>query len=249
MLEVVQLRLGHEKHIQNCIQYTSGTARYKGDSIARAHMAGGSVQQSDAIVYGLREQIVKQIRKDIFAGRLGVGKRLSEVDLASRFKVSRTPIREALQQLVQEGVLDAQPNYGVRVAAEACDSMNELVISIRRMIETFALRLCFDDLNEEDFRQWEDILGRLAEACRKRDYREIAELDIEFHRAVVHRAGIPVLDTIWTSIIARIRTHFRETQLNYSDPMDIHAEHAAILEAFRASNRDAATKLLEENIA
>lgn len=212
-------------------------------------MAGGNVQQSDTLVYGLREQIVKQIRNDVLAGRLDAGKRLSEADLASRFKVSRTPIREALQQLVQEGVLDAQPNCGVRVAAEACDSMNELVISIRGMIEIFALRSCFDDLNEEDFRQWEDILGRLAEACRKRDYQEIAELDIEFHRAVVHRAGIPVLDAMWTSIVARIRTHFRETQLNYSNPMDVHAEHVAILEAFRAGNRDAATKLLDENIA
>lgn len=212
-------------------------------------MAGGNVQQSDTLVYGLREQIVKQIRNDVFAGRLGAGKRLSEADLASRFKVSRTPIREALQQLVQEGVLDAQPNCGVRVAAEACDSMNELVISIRRMVETFALHSCFDDLNEEDFRQWEKVLGRLAEACRKRDYQEIAELDIELHRAVVRRAGIPVLDAIWTSIVARIRTHFRETQLNYSDPMDVHAEHAAILEAFRTGNRDAAAKLLDENIA
>ena len=212
-------------------------------------MAEGSVQQSNQLVLGLREQIVEQIRKDVFAGKLSVGERISENSLVSRFKVSRTPIREALHQLVQEGVLDAKPNHGVRVADEACDSMNELVISIRRMIETFALRSCYDELNEQDFRGWERILVRLEEACRERNYLEIAGLDIEFHRAIILRAGIPVLEAIWTSIVVRMRSHFRATQLNYSDPMDVYAEHAAMLEVFRAGDRDLAVKILEENIA
>ncbi len=212
-------------------------------------MAGVNNHKSSTLVYGLREQIAAHIRRDVFAGRLAVGKRLSETNLANQFKVSRTPIREALQQLVQEGFLDAKPNCGVRVAAEACDSMNELVIAIRAMIETFALRSCFDDLDENDFREWEDILRRLAEACRKRDYEEIAELDIEFHRAIIHRAGVPVLNAIWTSIVARMRSHFRETQLGYANAMEVHDEHAALLDAFRSGNRDAALKMLEENIA
>lgn len=211
-------------------------------------MANGSVQQSNQLVYGLREQIVKQIRKDVFSGKLSVGERLSEISLGARFNVSRTPVREALQQLVQEGILESKPNHGVRVAAEACDSVSELVISIRRMIETFALRSCFDSLNEENFRQWEEILDRLAEACWKRDYQEIASLDIEFHRAIIHRAGISALDTIWKSNVSRMRTHFRATQLNYFDPMDVYAEHVAILEAFRVGSLDVAVTLLEENI-
>ena len=122
-------------------------------------------------------------------------------------------------------------------------------LSIRCKIETFALRSCFDGLNEEDFRQYEKILDRLAKACRKRNYSEIAELDIDFHRAIIRRAGIPVLNAIWTSIVARTRSHFRETQLNYSNPMDVHAEHTAILQAFRKGTLDVAVKMLEENIA
>ena len=212
-------------------------------------MPSGNVQQSDKLIYGLREQIIEQIRKDVFAGKFSVGERLSESSMVSRFKVSRTPIREALHQLVQEGVLEAKPNHGVRVASEACDAMNELVVSIRRMIETFALRSCYDELNEEDFRQWEEILDRLADACRERDYAEIAGLDIEFHRAIILRAGIPVLETIWMLIVARMRSHFRATQLNYSNAMDIHAEHAHVLEVFRGGDSDAALKVLEENIA
>lgn len=212
-------------------------------------MAGGNNHKSSALVYGLREQIAAHIRRDVFAGRLAVGKRLSETSLANQFNVSRTPIREALQQLVQEGFLDAKPNCGVRVAAEACDSMNELVISIRAMIETFALKSCFDDLGEDDFRTWEQLINRMADACRRRDYEEIAELDIEFHRSIIHRAGIPVLNAIWTTIVARMRSHFRETQLGYADPLEVYEEHAAILQVFRAGNRDAAVKILEENIA
>ena len=51
------------------------------------------------LICGLRGQIITQLRKDIYAGRLVAGEKLSEVSLAERFNVSRTPIREALHQL------------------------------------------------------------------------------------------------------------------------------------------------------
>ena len=200
------------------------------------------------LICGLRGQIVNQLRKDIYAGRLAFGERLSEVSLAERFKVSRTPIREALHQLTQEGLLVSRPNHGVRVAAEFSDEIQELIISIRRMIETFALESCFDDLTEEDFLQWDEIVGRMAESCEKHDYPAIVELDIEFHRAIILRAGSPDLEVMWNMIAARVRSHFRDTQKRYPEPMDIHAEHAEILEVFRGGDVKAAVDILGANI-
>jgi len=201
------------------------------------------------LVRGLREQIATRLRADILAGRLAEGTPLHEVELARQFGVSRGPIRESLQQLVHEGLLVAERNRGARVAPPAPDSIHELVVPIRRTIETFALRLFFDRINDEDLAAWDEILGRLKVACRRKDYAAIAEQDIALHRSFLERAGQPDLMAIWSVLVARVRHHFRETQLAYDNPMEIYAEHRALIDTFRQNDLEAAIKKLEENIA
>jgi len=203
---------------------------------------------SGALIRGLREQIVARLRSEILSGRLGEGTPLREMELARRFGVSRGPIREALQELVHEGLLVAEPHRGVRVAARAPDFIRDLVVPIRRTVETFALRLFFDQITEEDFRRWEEILERLRDACQKQDYPAIAELDIALHRSIVERAGQPDLLALWSVLLARIHHHFRQTQQNYADPMDIYREHRALIDTFRRGNVDEAADALADNI-
>lgn len=201
------------------------------------------------ISYGLREQIVEQLRNEVISGRLAVGERLSEASLVNRFKVSRTPIREALQQLTYEGLLDAKPNCGVKVASEPSNALRELIIPVRRTIETFALQTFFGSINESDFLQWEEILHRMKIACQRRDYLAIAEQDLAFHRSIIRRAGMPELEGLWAVIVSRVRTHFRETQRDYADPLDVYEEHAKIIDTFRGGDREAAIKVLGDNIS
>ena len=200
------------------------------------------------LIRGLREQIVERLRDDILAGRLSEGTPLREAELSAQFGVSRGPIREALQELTYEGILVAERNRGVRVAPAAPDSIGELVVPIRRTIETYALRLFFDTIDERDFVVWEGILGRLQAACARRDFPAIAEQDIALHRSFLNRADQPDLLAIWSVIVARVRRHFRRNHLTYQDTMDIYAEHRALIDTFRQGDLDAAVKALEENI-
>jgi len=201
------------------------------------------------LIKGLREQIVEQLRDDILAGRLPEGTALREIELSEQFGVSRGPIREALQQLTHEGVVVAQRNRGVHVAPLAPEEIRELVTPIRRTIETYALRLFFDDINDDDFDIWNQILNRLELACRRRDYAAIAEQDIALHRSFLQRAGQPDLMAIWSVLVARVRHHFRETHLSYDDAMEIHAEHRALIACFCHGDVEVAVTELEENIA
>src|SRR5262249_45043307 len=205
---------------------------------------------NDVLIRGVREQIVNRLRDDILSGRLAEGERLSEIRLARRFGVSRGPVRQALVQLALEGLVVARPNCGVRVAPSAPDSVRELVLPIRRTLETYALRLVYDDLGADDFRTWEDILDRMKLACRQRDEAAAVEQDIAFHRFLLERAGQPDLLAVWSTIVARIRHHFRRVhrQAPRGRPIDVYADHRALVEAFRGGDREAAVRALEAHI-
>lgn len=198
---------------------------------------------------GHREAIAEHLRDDILSGRFLEGAHLSEVSLAERFGTSRGPIREALQQLTHEGLLLGKRNCGVTVAPAAPKAIRELVVPLRRTIEVYALRLFFDDIDEDDFRLWDDLLRRLKIACRKRDFAATAEIDIAFHRSLLVRAAQPDLLMLWQTIVGRIRTHFRKSHTRYQDLMDVYREHQGLVDAFRTGNEAAAVKALKDNIA
>lgn len=201
------------------------------------------------MVPSLREQIVDRLRAEVVCGRLEEGESLTEQELSARFAVSRTPIREALQQLTHEGLLVGRRNAGVRVARRPSAAISDFAVSIRRSVETFALRSFFIEIDDGDVRHWNGILESLREACAARDYRAIAEYDIAFHRSIVRRAHQQELEAIWMPLLSRVRTHFRETQrTNYADPMAIHQEHADILTVFQSGDLEASVRALEKNI-
>jgi len=205
--------------------------------------------QTVPLVFSLREQIVDRLRNDVLCGRISEGENLTEIGLVQRFGVSRTPIREALQQLTHEGLLESRPNAGVKVAPVPPDAVRQLVVPIRRSIETFALRSYFGTLLAEDFRRWKTILEQMKSACRERDYIQIAESDIAFHRSIVSRAGFKEIESMWMSMLARVRSHFQASyRLNYNNLIDVYREHDRLVEVFKSGDLEESIKALEENI-
>lgn len=203
----------------------------------------------DALVHGLREQIVEQLRDDLLCGRIGEGERLSEQELVDRFGVSRTPIREALAQLSHEGLLESSPHRGVRVAPTPPDSVRELIVPVRRTLESFALGLIFDQLTDEDFRAWDAILAELKAACKAKDCNATVRCDIAFHRSIIRRANQKDLEAIWSAIVARVRSHFWHAHRGYGDLMELYREHARLVEVFRTGDKQASIAALAGSIA
>ncbi|QDT90393.1 GntR family transcriptional regulator [Gimesia algae] len=200
------------------------------------------------LVRGLGEQIVERLREDILSGRIAEGERLREVDLAKRFSVSRGPIREAIQKLAWEGVVETDRNKGALVSTSAPDEITELIIPLRCTIEKYAIRLLFDQLTEDDFLAWETILNKMKQACEAKDFALISEHDIAFHRALVKQANSPDLLAIWSAMVSRIRRHFRESHLQYQNPIQIYEEHLPIIEALRDGSLAEVLQTIENHI-
>ena len=201
-------------------------------------------------VRSVREQIVDELRRDIFCSRLEPGKRLSEQELSKRFGVSRGPIREVLSMLVYEGLLISKPNCGVTVAGPPPRQVRELITPIRRTVESYALKSYFDEISPRDFTDWEEIILKMEAASRNNDYKELIGLDILFHRSLVERAGQPELLTIWQSLVSQIRGHFAEKILQFRDQLDVVTEHhRRLIEVFRRGNCRAAINALKQHIS
>src|SRR5262249_55156648 len=144
-------------------------------------------------IRSVREQITERLREEILSGRLPEGLRLQEAKLANQFGVSRGIIREVLAHLTQEGLLESKLNCGVKVAPSDPESIRELNVPMRRLIETYALKHFFDDISEHDFQAWDSILHHLLSACQHKDVAGIIQYDLAFHRSLLVRSGVPTL--------------------------------------------------------
>ncbi|MEK6233303.1 MAG: GntR family transcriptional regulator [Planctomycetales bacterium] len=198
---------------------------------------------SNGLYHTIREQIADRLRREVLAGELCEGEPLREQQLAERFGVSRGPIRDALLQLTQEGLLASQPNRGVKVGGKPSESLRPLILQLRRDIERFALETVFDQITPEDMQYWEELLARLRTACEEGDMPALVEHDMAFHRSFIEKAD-PELVSVWLPIVLRMRLVYSR----HDDHLDCYVEHAAVLEAIRAGDQQAAVEALTSNI-
>jgi len=198
----------------------------------------------DQVFYTISEQIVQQIKNDIFNGKLQPGESLREVPMAKKYNVSRGPVRDALKVLSKEGFLIAKPNVGVTVAPPPSDEVVKEIIVLRRQLERFALYNTLDNYTAEDIDTLKQIMSKMREACVQNDNRAFVTMDLNFHKEIVKKHDDRHLLGIWNELVFRMMFNYnRLTHL-----MDSCEEHENILRAIESKNIELAIELLEKNI-
>lgn len=192
----------------------------------------------------LPEQIAARLRHDILAGQLQPGDPLREHDLSERFGVSRGPVREALRQLTQQGLLVLEPNKGARVAQNPSVEVRPLVVQLRRTIEVFVLESIFERITDGDLETWDAILRDIKSACESNDLNALTDHDLRFHGAIIKSHDDRDLFTLWQPIAMRMMMQYNRLD----DLMESYREHKRILDAIRNRDRAAAIKALSTNI-
>lgn len=192
----------------------------------------------------IREQVVHKLRDDIIGQVYAPGENLREHALSKTYGVSRSPIRDALLQLAQEGLLVATPNCGVRVAHKLDEEMQPLVVDVRRRIENFALDRALKNLDEKGVALIDTRLKAHKDSCESEDLPSIVKSDMEFHQAIIELADVPELVSLWQPIIASMMLHYER----HRDWMESYKEHEAIADAIKAGDKREAKKALNANI-
>lgn len=182
---------------------------------------------------GRADDISRQIADDIALGQLAPGSRLDELTLAARFKVSRTPVREALRQLGSMGLVEMRPNRGAVVAMMTPETLDHLFEAIAEL-EAACARHAASRMSASEL----EALGRLhansREAMQAGDTGRYDALNIELHALILAGSHNPVLIDTLKSLHSRV-SPFRRTQFCCLARMtESYAEHAQILEALHA---------------
>ncbi|MDI1338141.1 MAG: GntR family transcriptional regulator [Lacunisphaera sp.] len=192
----------------------------------------------------IREQVVHRLRDDVISQIFKPGEDLREFVLAKRYNVSRSPIRDALLQLTQEGLLVATPNCGVKVGYRMEQDIQPLVVEIRLKVEQFALARFIDRKDPAALLALEDSLKRNREACTAGLLPGIIKTDMDFHRTFVEASGADRLLGLWKQVTSAMFLHYDRLH----DWTENHREHVAIFTAIKHGNKKRARAALVRNI-
>ncbi len=193
----------------------------------------------------LREKIVETIRGAIVNGKLPPGTRVAEPELADRFGISRTPIREAFRQLESEGFLTVVPRKGAVVASLSAQDISDFY-DLKSLLEGEAARLAVKTLGPKDIERMEAVNRQIESASQRKDIKRVLALHNEFHDIFLQAAGNEKLHAIVQNLVMQ----FQRFRLILAMPGRIEGsirQHREIIEAFRKKDPDLAEDLVRKN--
>ena len=195
----------------------------------------------------LRDVVFNRLREEILHGQLKPGERLMEVSLAERLGVSRTPVREAIRMLEQEGLAVMLPRRGAHVAG-VTEKQLEDVLEARRTLETFTVNAACTRITKGQFKQLLKANEEFEKATETGDPVSIAEADVQFHNIIIEAAGNDKISEMLYNLkeqLFRYKYEYLKADTDYSHLVK---EHDMICSAFAESNSDRAVEIIKMHI-
>ena len=198
-----------------------------------------------------------EVRRDIILGVLPPGTRITEVSLATRYGVSRVPVREALRALESEGFVESRANVGSKVAPIPIDDADDL-FAVRETVEVAIARraakrasslFAFDE-PPEDWWRTRRMLARILDAgdaaVEIDDLEQLPELNNRFHLGLAELSGTASLGVLLRQLSGKIEWLYASDK--HSRGKRLWPEHRVILAAIDAGDQTRAAELMEWHV-
>lgn len=197
----------------------------------------------------LSERIATELTWKMFSGALAPGERLIETEIAEEYGVSRGPVREAMKQLEQIGLLLATPHRGA-VVARVSDDEAALLVELRAIVEGFAIREAVRNVSRKDIAYFQELVGAMSEAAEQRDARAFIRLDVQFHDALMQLAESNILVRLWRSMDGpvRVRVSSKAGESHVAISPATVEEHRRIVKALEMGDAFTAERAVVEHI-
>lgn len=193
----------------------------------------------------LREEIKNKLAEAIMGGEFKPGDRLIETQIAREYGVSQAPVREAIRDLEQMGLVVTEPYKGTYIREINTEDLKK-VYEVRAELEGLAIRLAISRITPEGIAILEDIYHNMLKECDSGDLRTQILLDIKFHEVIIKYSGNDILEKSWSELCIPYWT-FLGTSLYRDGNKELVTRHKPILEAIRKKDVDSAVKLIHQH--
>lgn len=195
----------------------------------------------------LKELVYLELKHKILTGEIASQTRLMEIDLSEKMNVSRTPIREAIKRLADDGLVKVEPRRGAYVANISIKDMLD-VFEVREDMEGFVAKLASQRITEEQKEELKKIAAEYEAATKKPNKESIIELDEKFHNYIVECCNNETLSEL-INYVQELSLRFR--YLYYGDFSLYEAaseQHNRIMEAISRGDGEEARKEADAHV-
>jgi len=193
------------------------------------------------------QQVIEALRTAIISGYFEPGERLIEARLSHELGTSRGPVREALRQLENEGLVMSFHYRGAIVLGVSDEEVHEVLIPIRLTLERYSFTRALGVLTDDDFAELGKQIWLLEQAGKANDLIKLVEADLRFHEIVISASGQPHTVQIWRTIEPRIRAYFYRYERFRSFEQTVE-EHRVLLAALQTRDPAIVLGQLERHI-
>ncbi|MDQ0338099.1 DNA-binding GntR family transcriptional regulator [Caldalkalibacillus uzonensis] len=197
------------------------------------------------------DAVYEQIKSDIIAGVYRPGQRLMETELAQKLQVSRTPVRDAMIRLEQEGLTTIRPHRGIYVRKLSKKDIQDYY-QLRAVLEGLGAKLAAVNGTEEDHQELKNMLIKMREILdayqHSQDFKEMALCNNQFHELIFKIGGNQVLAQTQATLANPIALVRSISWFNTKRIAEVWLEHKNIVEAIVARDAELAQKRAEEHI-
>ncbi len=195
-----------------------------------------------------RDKVYSILSKAIFRGDLQPGQRLVESKLAKLMMVSRTPVREAIIELGQKGLVVPSPPKGVKVAPlPTIEELTEFY-DINSVLRGLAVRKAACNITPQEIKHLQEIILQSEQSLKEDSLKNISKLNVKFHQVIEKSSNNKELLFLLDNVCKRSRERFSEILSRKKRQKESIKEHKAILEALIKKDEELAEKLMKKHI-
>ena len=196
----------------------------------------------------LRDVVFNTLREAILRGDLVPGERLMELQLAAKLGVSRTPIREAIRMLEQEGLAITIPRKGAIVAGMTEKDMQD-VLEIREALEELSVQVACDKITDEEIAELQKNMKNFEHSLKSGDLKKMAQADVEFHDVIYRATDNPKLINMLNNLREQMYRYRVEYLKNPQNHEQLLQEHEAIYKGIVEKDKSAVTEMIRKHIS
>ena len=195
----------------------------------------------------LRDRVYEILKKSIVFQEISPGEKIDEEAIAKQLGVSRTPIRETLCRLENEGIVKVVPRRGAFVVKHSREKITEILM-VREVLEGFAARLAVDHVDGKLTDKMKSLFNQFSGSDIREQSKDYTQADLEFHNLIIKASRNDLLINIMNTLndhiqMLRIQTVSHEGRMEQSL-----VEHFKIIQAMEQKDHSSAEYLMREHI-